>query len=106
MHIHGIVMTAILEEVPPGSDNVEMIVSVQGVGPGQPRKIVLPMGLLVANPEIEPETIVGHAFQAEVEEIPPKRWVVREIGFGGNRVFAKKGGVNPQQSNNRRYNAM
>ena len=87
MHLHGIVMKADLEENPPGGDVVEMVVWVQGVRPGQPRKLVIPMPLLVENPEIEPESILGHAFQAEVSEESPKRWVVTAIGFGENRVL-------------------
>ena len=87
MQMHGIVMTATLAEEPPGSDLVEMRLLVQGVGRGQPRKIVVPMDLLVANPEIDPDAIQGHAFQAEVEEVSPQRWVATEIGFAQNRVL-------------------
>lgn len=87
MQLHGIVMTATLEEEPPGSDQVELRLLVQGVGPGQPRRIVIPMDLLVANPDIDPETIQGHAFQADVSEIAPKRWVASEISFAQNRVL-------------------
>ncbi len=90
MHMHGIIMTATLEENPPGSETVEIVAYVQGVGRGQPRKIVFPMPFLVENPEIEPETIQGHAFQAEVEEESPKRWVVTAFGFGENRVLREE----------------
>ena len=57
------------------------------MGPGQPRRFAIPMAVLVADPEIDPETIAGRAFQAEVEEVAPKRWVASRIGFGANRVL-------------------
>ena len=87
MQLHGIVMTAELVEEPPGGDTVEMVLWVQGVGPGQPRKLVMPMPFLVAHPEIDPEAIQGHAFRAEVQQVEPKRWVVTAFGFGDGRVL-------------------
>lgn len=87
MHIHGIVMTAALEEVAGDADLVEMHLAVQGVGPGQPRKFVLPMALLIAHPEIDPETTAGHAFEAEVRQEGPKRWVADSISFAARRVL-------------------
>jgi hypothetical protein len=42
MHLRGIVQAADLEENPPGSDRIELVLRVQGVGPGQPRRIVIP----------------------------------------------------------------
>lgn len=87
MQMHGIVMTAVLEEQPPGSDNVELVLTLQGVGKGQPRRIVVPMDYLVSHPEIDPDQVAGHAFGAEVEEVESKRWVVGEIVFAGNRVL-------------------
>ncbi len=90
MHMHGIVMTADLAEDAGDPDVVELRLTVQGVGAGQPRKIVLPMSVLVENPEIDPETIKGHAFQAEVEEVSPKRWIVSQIAFAANRVLREE----------------
>lgn len=87
MHMHGIVMTATLQEDPGDAEKVELHLVVQGVGRGQPRKVVVPMAILVANPEIDPDLIRGHAFQAEVEEAEPGRWVVTAIGFAENRVL-------------------
>jgi hypothetical protein len=87
MHIHGIVMTATLAEVVGDADRVEMHLVVQGVGPGQPRRVVVPMKILIAEPEIEPESVVGHAFDAEVREEGPKRWVVDAISFASRRVL-------------------
>ncbi len=53
MRIRGIVRTATLEENPPGSDRIEMVLRVQGVGPGQPRTLVVPYELLLADPELD-----------------------------------------------------
>ena len=71
MQIRGIVRTATLEENPPDSDQIEMILRVQGVGAGQPRLLVVPYALLLADPELEPEQIQGKGFQAEVADEGP-----------------------------------
>jgi hypothetical protein len=67
MILRGIVRDAELVENPPGSDTIEMIVRAQGVGPSQPRKFILPFSLLLEDPTLEPESIRGRAFQAELE---------------------------------------
>jgi hypothetical protein len=90
MHIHGIVMSGILEENPPGSDVIEMVLRIQGVGAGQPRRIVIPYEVLLRDPNLEPDTIAGHAFQAEVVEVESNRWVVRDIAFAQNRVLREE----------------
>jgi len=87
MHMHGIVMTATLAEAPGDADRVEMHLLVQGVGPGQPRRIVVPMEILIAQPEVEPESIAVHAFDADVHEEAPKRWVAEAITFAARRVL-------------------
>ncbi len=87
MQIHGIVMTADLVEAPNDPDAVEIHLMVQGVKPGQPRRIVIPMSVLIEQPDIEAETIRGHGFEAEVSEESPKRWVVETIQFAARRVL-------------------
>lgn len=87
MQIRGIVQSAALEEHPPGSDRIEMIVWGQGVGPDKPRQIVVPFELLVQDPDLDPETIRGHGFQAEVAQDQDGRWVVSEIGFAAGNVL-------------------
>jgi hypothetical protein len=87
MQIRGIVRTATLEENPPGSDQIEMVLRVQGVGAGQPRLLVVPYALLLANPELDPEIIQGKGFQAEVAQDESGRWVVTEIAFASGRVL-------------------
>lgn len=92
MFIRGIIQTAALAEDPPGSDVIEMVLRVQGVGPGQPRAIVVPLELLVADPTLDPDSVAGHGFEAEVVEAGPKRWVVGSITFAGRRVLRPSGG--------------
>ena len=87
MHLRGIVQTAALEERAAGSDEVDLVLKVQGVGPGQPRKIVVPFELLLQDEGLEPEAVEGHGFEAEVEEESPKRWVVRVVSFANRRVL-------------------
>jgi hypothetical protein len=87
VRIRGIVQEATLQENPPGSDTIEMVLRVQGVGPGQPRTIIIPFELLLQDPTLEPESIAGHAFQAEVTEAEPRRWVASEIAFAARRIL-------------------
>ena len=89
MRIRGIVQTATLEENPPGSDRVELILRVQGVGPGQPRTFVVPYDLLLTDPDIDPDTVPGKRFEAEVDEAEPARWVVSEIAFATGQFLRK-----------------
>ena len=42
---------------------IEMVLRVQGVGPGQPRTLVVPYALLLADPELDPEPIQGKGFR-------------------------------------------
>jgi len=87
MRLHGIVQSAHLEENPPGSDTIEMVLRVQGVGPGHPRAIVLPFERLLQDPTLDPETVQGHAFEAEVDRVGGARWVVAEIQFAERRIL-------------------
>ena len=89
MRIRGIVRTATLEENPPGSDRIELILRVQGVGPGQPRTLVVPYELLLADPELDPDAVPGKRFEAEVDEAEPGRWVVGEIAFASGQFLRK-----------------
>lgn len=87
MQLRGIVMSATLDENPPDSGIVEMTIRVQGVGAGQPRRIVLPFAILIQDETLEPESIQGHGFLAEVVEGSDKRWHVVEIVFAQGRVL-------------------
>ena len=76
MHLHGIIQTATLEETPPESGNLEIVLKVQGVGPGHPRTLVIPYALLLEDESLDPDAIQGRAFDAEVEQDRSRRWVV------------------------------
>jgi len=88
MHLRGIVQSAALEELPPDSGNIEMVVRVQGVGPGQPRRVIVPYTLLLQDESLEPEAITGRAFEADVEQDEQGRWVVGTIAFA-SRVLRR-----------------
>jgi hypothetical protein len=81
MHLHGIIQTATLEESPPDSGNLEIVLKVQGVGPGQPRKLTIPYALLLEDETLDPENIQGRAFDAEVDQDQGGRWLVSRITF-------------------------
>ena len=77
----GVVRSADLQEDPPGSDRIEMALRLQGVGPGQPRSIVVPFSLLLRHETLEPDEVAGRGFEAEVAQDERGRWVVSEIAF-------------------------
>ena len=87
MRIRGIVRTATLEENPPGSDQIEMVVRVQGVGAGQPRLLIVPYEILLQDPSLDPELIQGKGFLAEVVKDETGRWTVVEISMASGRVL-------------------
>ena len=88
MHLRGVIQTAVLEETPPDSGNIEMVIRVQGVGPGQPRRLVLPYALLLQDESLEPDAVAGRAFDADVEQDEQQRWVVQTIAFAGRVLRA------------------
>ncbi len=81
MYLHGIIQTATLREVPPESGNLEIVLRVQGVGPGQPRTLVIPYAILLEDESLDPDAIQGRAFEADVEQAPDRRWLVSRISF-------------------------
>jgi hypothetical protein len=91
MQFRGIVMTAALEENPPGSDRIELVLWLQGVGPGKPRRIVVPYELLLSDPSLDADHVQGHGFEAEVEQDADGRWIVAAIGFADGRVLRDPG---------------
>ena len=54
MRIRGIVRVATLEENPPGSDQIEMLIRAQGVRPEQPRLLVVPYDCCCATSRSSP----------------------------------------------------
>jgi hypothetical protein len=89
MILHGFVMSAELSEESPGSDRIELTLRIQGVGPGQPRRIVVPYEFLLDDPSIDAEDVVGRGFEAEVEQVGPSRWEVRRLTLAA-RVLRPK----------------
>lgn len=89
MQIRGVIQSAELREL--GEDQVEMDVRVQGVGPGQPRRLVVPFALLVADPTLDAEAIGGHGFEALVEQEGAGRWVATEFRVAARRVLRPEG---------------
>jgi len=85
MQVRGIVRTATLEENPPGTDQIEMVLRVQGVRPGQPRVLVVPYELLLGDAALDPDQVLGKGFQAEAVEDASGRWVVVAIEVAGGR---------------------
>jgi len=81
MHLHGFIMSAELGEVEAGSDEIELTLRVQGVGPGQPRRIVVPYPVLLADPSIDADDVVGRGFEAEVTQAGPSRWEVSRLAL-------------------------
>ena len=87
MRIRGIIRVAALQENPPGTDQIEMLIRVQGVRPEQPRLLVVPYEMLLGDEMLEPEQVQGKGFEAEVNEDPDGRWLVAEIAFATGRVL-------------------
>jgi hypothetical protein len=87
MQLRGIVRSATLEENPPGSDQIELILGVQGVGPGQPRILVVPYALLLEDTSLDPDQVLGKAFQAEAMQDTNGRWIVTAIAVAENRIL-------------------
>jgi hypothetical protein len=81
MLLHGIIQTATLAETPPESGNLEIILKVQGVGPRQPRTLVIPYTLLLADESLDADQLQGRAFEAEVDTDDSGRWLVARIAF-------------------------
>jgi hypothetical protein len=88
MHLRGIVQSAELAEASPGSETIEMVLRVQGVGAGQPRRLVVPYTLLLADESLDPELVVGRGFEADVEQDSSSRWVISRISFA-SRVLRR-----------------
>lgn len=81
MRLRGVVRAADLQEEPPGSDRIELALRLQGVGPGQPRLIVVPYSILLQYETLDPDAVTGRGFEAEVGQDDRGRWVVSEIAF-------------------------
>lgn len=91
MTIKGFIQSAELVQDPADEDRVMMVARVQGVGAGQPRKILIPFEILVAQDDLEPETMAGRAFNAVYEQIDQAAAIVTAIEVGPGRVLRRPG---------------
>jgi hypothetical protein len=87
MTLHGFIMSAELAEDSQGE--IELTLRIQGVGPGQPRRIVVPYAVLLADPSIDADDVVGRGFEAEVEQAGASRWEVSRLTLAGKVLRAK-----------------
>jgi hypothetical protein len=90
MHLRGIIRGATLEENPPGSDAIEMVLNLQGVGADQPRTIVVPFEVLLGDETLGPDSVLGHGFEADIEQDAARRWVVTQISVAPGRVLRRE----------------
>jgi hypothetical protein len=86
MRLHGIVRGASLIEAA-GSDRLELVLELQGVGPAQPRRVVVPHEVLIRDDWIDPDQVVGRGIDAEVTLDDDGRWMVVELILGPGRVL-------------------
>jgi hypothetical protein len=90
MILHGFVMSAELGEETPNCERIELTLRIQGVGPGQPRRIVVPYDLLLADPSIDADDVVGRGFEAEVDQAAPNRWEVKRLSLAAKVLRPKE----------------
>lgn len=88
IRIRGIVQAAELVEVDPEAGLIEMVIKAQGVGPNQPRRLVVPHDLLLADLELDPESVQGKGFEALAQENADGRWIVSAIALAGRMLKA------------------
>ena len=87
MTLKGFIQSAELVEDTSGPDRVMMIARVQGVGPGQPRKILIPFEILIIQDELDVEQMAGRAFRAECSGVENAFGLVIAIEVGPARVL-------------------
>jgi hypothetical protein len=89
MLIRGIIQSAEYSEDPPDSGQIEMLIRVQGVGRDQPRRLVIPLALLLENQSLEPDSVRGRSFEADVEQDKNRKWVVTRLGIADKDVLER-----------------
>jgi hypothetical protein len=82
VRLNGVIRSAELQEDPSGNDRVEMVLVIQGVSPGQPRRVIVPFELLIGDESLDPDQVTGRRFEAEVAEEPQGRHVIQQIRLG------------------------
>lgn len=92
MTLKGFIQTAELVEDPSGDDRVMMLLRLQGVSPGQPRRLLLPFELLLAHEELDVDQMAGRAFRAECQPDANGNGIATTIEVGPARVLRKPEG--------------
>ena len=87
MTLRGFIRSAELLQDPHDENRVHLTASVQGVGPGQPRRILIPFEILLTLDDLDPDTVGGRAFRAEVETVENGTGIVTAIEVGPGRVL-------------------
>ena len=90
MRLQGLIRSAELVEGADAEGSVELALQVQGVAPGQPRRLVVPFALLLDDPSLDPEAVTGRGFEAEVEEVGSGRHLVRRITLAARMLRASE----------------
>ncbi len=91
MTLRGFIRSAELLQDPHDENRVNLMASVQGVSPGQPRKILVPFEILLTLEDLDPDTVGGRAFRAEVETVENGAGIVTAIEVGPARVLREPG---------------
>ncbi len=92
MTIKGFIQSADLLQDPADENKVMLLARVQGVGQGQPRKILIPFELLVQQEDLDPDNMVGRAFLAHYDEVIQATAIINSIEVGPGRVLRKPEG--------------
>jgi len=87
MTIRGFIRSAELLQDPASEDRVNLLAAVQGVGPGQPRKILIPFEILVAQDDLDPDQLAGRAFRAEILCVENGTGIIAAIEVGPGRIL-------------------
>jgi len=87
MTIRGFIRSAELLQDPASEDRVNLLAAVQGVGPGQPRKILIPFEILVAQDDLDPDQLAGRAFRAEILCVENGMGIIAAIEVGPGRIL-------------------
>lgn len=87
MTLRGFIRSAELVQDPEDENRVHLVAGVQGVSPGQPRKIRVPFEILVAQEDLDPDTLAGRAFRAEIGAVDHGTGHVLAIEVGPGRVL-------------------
>lgn len=87
MILRGIIRAGSLVETAEG--RLELILELQGVGPAQPRRVVVPHEVLVSESWLDPDDVAGRGLDAEIELADDGRWRATALHLGPGRVLRR-----------------